>query len=135
MLPDEVGMEGCPERHTLLYLILAALLVPFLFVCYKLCAHMYRRSRHKKEDFSRQESMRSVEFAQLQLELFGEKALKNLKHLGSSHDLDGLAASVLQSKKRRVAPASTVELSVDEERGFGDFMAYLNGPIVPIVHM
>merc|ERR1712205_237384 len=30
MLPDQMGMEGCPESNTLLYLVLSSLLVPFL---------------------------------------------------------------------------------------------------------
>jgi hypothetical protein len=37
--------------------------------------------------------MRSVEFVELQLELFGEKALHTLQHLVSSHELNELASS------------------------------------------
>ena len=93
MLP-EMGMEGCPaERKTLLYLILSSLIVPVLFLLWKLGQALYPRLRQKKTESSLLESMRSVEFVELQLELFGEKALHTLQHLVSSHELNELASS------------------------------------------
>ncbi len=90
MLP-EMGTEGCPaESKTLLYLILASLIVPVLFL---LGQAFYSRLRQKKTKSSLLELMRSVEFEELQLELFGEKALHTLNNLVSIHELDELASS------------------------------------------
>lgn len=87
------GMEGCPEQYNLLYLILAALFVPFLFAVYMVVRGCFRNLHHEKAAISRRESMKSMAFAELQVELFGEKALKRLQHMGSSVDLEKLASS------------------------------------------
>ncbi len=93
MLP-EMGMEGCPAKNkTLLYLILASLIVPVLFILWKLGQAFYARLHQKKTTLSLLELMRSVEFAELQLELFGEKAIHTLKDLVSSHELYELVPS------------------------------------------
>ena len=80
-------MEGCPANNNILYLILSSLLVPFLFVTYKVASHSMSNFHHAKAQQGRQECMRSVEFAELQIELFGSKALKNLTKLGSNADV------------------------------------------------
>ena len=77
-------MEGCPANNNILYLILSSLLVPFLFVTYKVASHSMSNFHHAKAQQGRQECMRSVEFAELQIELFVSKALKNLTKLGSN---------------------------------------------------
>ena len=93
MLP-EMGMEGCPaENNTLLYLILSSLIVPVLFLLWKLVQASYANLRQKKAQESLLESMRSVEFAELQLELFGEKVLHRLKGLVSSREFEELVSS------------------------------------------
>jgi ABC-type lipoprotein export system ATPase subunit len=99
MLPEGiVAMEGCPASNNLLYLVLSSMLVPFLFVVYKASTIAYRKFHHEKARVGRRESMKSMAFAELQLELFGEKALKTLKHVHSANDLSKLAESVSQSK-------------------------------------
>jgi len=87
------GMEGCPEEYNLLYLILAAMFIPLLFVLYLVVRGCFRNLHHEKVANSRRESMKSMAFAELQVELFGEKALKRLQHVGSSVDLQKLASS------------------------------------------
>ena len=85
MLPDDVvEMEECPESNTLLYLVLASLFTPFCFVVTKLGMSFYANHHQSKGKATQREAMKTLEFAELQLELFGEKALKNLKDLGSS---------------------------------------------------
>mmetsp|Transcript_7424 Transcript_7424/g.12925 ORF Transcript_7424/g.12925 Transcript_7424/m.12925 type:complete len:525 (-) Transcript_7424:384-1958(-) len=101
MLPEDMGMEGCPESNTLLYLILASLLVPFLFVLYKVGTQLYKRLHNEKEQSSRLESIKTLQFAELQLELFGEKALKNLKQIGSSVGTDELDEFLSRLKESR----------------------------------
>jgi hypothetical protein len=129
MLPGDIGMEGCPENNTLLYLILASLLVPFLFLLYKLGKSLYVKGHQEKKKSSQLESMKSIHFAELQLELFGEKALKNLKHIGSAscHDLEKLAATITENKRVLVLK-DTSEISDEEGQGYGDFISYLNSP-------
>mmetsp|Transcript_16799 Transcript_16799/g.36243 ORF Transcript_16799/g.36243 Transcript_16799/m.36243 type:complete len:481 (+) Transcript_16799:147-1589(+) len=73
-------MEGCPTENTLTYLILSALIVPYLFIVWKVANLLYKTLRSTKIQSSRHGWMKSVEFAELQLELFGERALKNLTH-------------------------------------------------------
>ena len=142
MLPEDgVGgqMEGCPESNNLLYLILSAMLVPFLFALYKLTAGMYKKFHHEKAQSSRRESMKSMAFAELQLELFGERALKNLKHIGSTHDLQKLAESV---STRSLAKVTTDEISDDDakelsdagednEQGYNEFLTILQNRALP----
>lgn len=138
MLPGSIGdqMEGCPESNNLLYLILASLLVPFLFVLYKVCAYLYKKGHHDKVQSTRRESMKSYAFAELQLELFGEKALRNLKHIGSSHDLMKLASSMsLGGSQLELTKKETVD-DMSSEAGsdnFDSFMSYLNDDDVPQV--
>lgn len=134
MLPDGMGMEGCPESNNLLYLVLSSLLVPFLFGTYMFVKNMYARSHHEKAQSSRRESMQTLEFAELQLEMFGQKALKNLKHIGSTHNLVALAASIHELKHEGVDIDTGSDTGDDEEQGFDAFMTYLNGPKIPQVH-
>merc|ERR1712071_408330 len=70
MLPGDIGMEGCPANNTLLYLILSSLFVPFLFLVYKVGRGLYDKGHQDKKKSSRLESMKSLNFAELQLELF-----------------------------------------------------------------
>ena len=129
MLPDEMGMEGCPENNTLLYLILSALLVPFLFVLYKACTYLYAKGHKEKSKMSRRESMKSMEFAELQLELFGERALKNLKHIGSTHDLQKLASqhSLRSLKAAETGDVSEAGETSEDEGEYNNFMNFLQG--------
>ena len=71
---------------------------------------------------NRRESMKTQEFAELQLELFGQKALRNLKHIGSVADLEKLAGSLQSTKRLSIDMASSavtdvvVEIDNDEEK-------------------
>jgi len=85
MLPD-VGddMEGCPASDiNMLYLILSALLGLFMFLFYELIAAIRSKSKNL-EHVQLRESMQDQEFHQLQVTLYGEKALRKFNHLGSS---------------------------------------------------
>lgn len=127
MLPnDVVQMEGCPESNTLLYLVLASLFVPSLFALYKLISGLHKKNNREKSKSSKRESMKSLQFAELQFELFGEKALKNLKKSGSEHNLDALAATITGTKNTLVEK-ETVDISDEVGEGFDDFMSYMNG--------
>jgi hypothetical protein len=93
MLP-EMGMEGCPaENKTLLYLILSSLIAPVSFLLWKLGQAFCANIRRRKKRESLLELMKSVEFAELQLELFCEKVLHKLKNLVSSRELEELVSS------------------------------------------
>jgi hypothetical protein len=63
--------------------------------------------------------MKSMGFAQLQLELFGEKALHKLKHLVDDDDLDDLEllASTYRSKQDSENNRSMTEISSDNDNG------------------
>jgi len=116
MLPEDLGMEGCPERNTLLYLILSALFVPCVFIICKVGISFYRKAHKGKKKSSLRETMKTVEFAELQLELFGEKALKNLSDLGtnmSHHDMKRIASTRSLSQKETESEAT----SDDGEQG------------------
>mmetsp|Transcript_18760 Transcript_18760/g.40373 ORF Transcript_18760/g.40373 Transcript_18760/m.40373 type:complete len:481 (-) Transcript_18760:182-1624(-) len=77
-------MEGCPDEDlNTLYMILASLvgLCIFLFV------QMVGSIRYNKSDKKMSkllESMQDEDFHQLQVSLYGEKALRRLNHLGST---------------------------------------------------
>lgn len=108
-------MEGCPENNTVLYLILASLTVPILFACYKGVKALCNKAKGAKAMTSRRESMKTYEFAELQLELFGQKALRNLKHIGSVADLEKLAGS-LHSHSTEKNGEMVAEIDGDEEK-------------------
>ena len=76
-------MEKCPENLTILYLILSGLLNVFLFLCMKLIFALVARRKHRQTMEDRKKSMMNEGFVELQMELFGAKALKKLKHVGS----------------------------------------------------
>ncbi len=90
MLPEDMEMEGCPEDSILRYLILSSFVFPMVFVLLGLVRALSANVHKSKKKSSQLEAIQSVEFATLQLELFGEKVLRKLKHLISSHDLAGL---------------------------------------------
>lgn len=131
-------MDGCPSENNLLYLILSSLLVPFLFVSYKGLKYLIVTANKEKQSQGRRESMKSVEFAQLQIELFGDKALHNLKTVGSAADLKKLADTFTSERSiggnvREVASRDATEKgSSDDESvdkgSFEGFMAFLNAP-------
>ena len=138
MLPGDMEMEGCPESNTLLYLILSSLVVPFLFGITKLGMNVYKKFNREKKQSSRLESMKTIQFAELQFELFGEKALKNLKHIGSTvstHELEKLARSTtekrsLTERETELTERETEDTSSDDDgrESFDDFVSYLNAP-------
>ena len=133
-------MDGCPSENNLLYLILSSLVVPFLFVSHKGLRYMFATAKKDKQSQARRESMKSVEFAHLQTELFGEKALRNLKHIGSVADLKKLADTLATSERSlggslgeaasrdATEKGSSDDESVDKGTGFDGFMAFLNAP-------
>lgn len=124
MLPQDLGMEGCPESNTLLYLILSSLLVPFLYILCKAGIRFHQKSHKGKKKSSRRESMKTIEFAELQLELFGEKAVNNLADVGncmSRHEMKRIVSAHSLNQEH------TVDTSDDDERGFDTFVAFLNG--------
>lgn len=79
-------MEGCPAENTLLYLILSALMTPYLFGLFAVGRELYQTLKVMKKESSRQGAMQSDDYVGLQLELFGESALKNFKHLSESEN-------------------------------------------------
>jgi len=73
-------MEGCPPSDlNMLYLILAALLGLFIFLFVK-TINMFRSNTKKLETALKRRDMVDDEFVELQVELYGAKALKRLKH-------------------------------------------------------
>ncbi|KAL7555877.1 hypothetical protein ACA910_019293 [Epithemia clementina (nom. ined.)] len=85
MVPDvQEDMEGCPDEDlNILYMILSSLvgLFAFLFVQGILAA----RHKGKESEKARlKASMMDEEFADLQMTLYGEKALRRLNHLNST---------------------------------------------------
>mmetsp|Transcript_10509 Transcript_10509/g.29025 ORF Transcript_10509/g.29025 Transcript_10509/m.29025 type:complete len:252 (+) Transcript_10509:833-1588(+) len=77
-------MEGCPDDDlNTLYMILASLVGVFVFLVWQFIGAI----RSKKADVAQaklRESMFDEEFHQLQVSLYGEKALKRLNHMTSS---------------------------------------------------
>ena len=72
----------------MLYLILAALLGLFCFLCVK--AFLLIRSKSKKtQEAVKRRDMVDDEFIELQVELYGSKVLKRLKHQQSTSSLRG----------------------------------------------
>ena len=81
MLPGTGDMmEGCPASNTLLYLVLSALIVPYLFILFSVARELYKTLTGMKKQSSRSKSMMTSEYADLQLELFGQEAMNNLQH-------------------------------------------------------
>ena len=75
--------------------------------------------------------MKTVEFAELQFDLYGEKVLKRLQHL-STHDLMRLTTKMSESDRslmtKEVDNLSFDDEDAEEADGFDGFMSYLNGP-------
>lgn len=85
MVPDvEDDMEGCPDSDlNITYMILSSLVGLFAFLFAQLILSI--RSKGKESSLMRlRESMMDEEFAELQLTLYGEKALRRLNHMTSS---------------------------------------------------
>jgi hypothetical protein len=82
-----------------------------VFVLYKIVLAVYKKGHTAKKMSSRRESMKTTEFAELQLELFGEKALRNLKHIGSVADLEKLMGSIHSNSSKRLTIVSSSDSS------------------------
>lgn len=85
MVPDvQDDMEGCPDEDlNILYMILSSLVGLFVF----LFVQVVLAVRHKGVEHERarlKESMMDADFADLQMTLYGEKALRRLNHLNST---------------------------------------------------
>lgn len=91
MIPEVEGsMEGCPDDNVLLYLILTSMLFSVMIIVFNLKNKIRKQFNVKKQAETIKKSMITTEFAELQVELFGIKALNRLQHLqGTTHsDLD-----------------------------------------------
>jgi len=125
MLSDDLGMEGCPESNTLLYLILSSLFVPFMFILVKVGMSMYKKSRGGKKKSSQREAMKTVEFAELQLELFGEKAYLNLTGIGNSMRKSEMKRITSQKKLNNMETGDASDDN-NSDSGFDKFVSYLS---------
>ena len=89
MLPGvEDLMEGCPTTdNTIVYLVISGMLYPYLFFLFAVARELYQTLGSMKKQSSRRGFMKSAEYMELQLELFSENELKNLKHMMSDSSL------------------------------------------------
>jgi ABC-type lipoprotein export system ATPase subunit len=87
-------MEGCPaEDINLLYLILSAFVGVFFFVLAKGFQACQKDAEKLKDDEKRKQIMEMEEAQLLQVELYGEKALRRLQHQNSSNSLKNMVHS------------------------------------------
>lgn len=110
-------MEGCPESNTLLYLVLSSLLIPAVFVTVIGGKALRSKFRKNKHTATKRESMMSMDFAELQVELFGQKALKSLKHMGSTANLESLHELMKSKESKDSLDKGTEKGSDDEVKG------------------
>ena len=83
MIPG-VEMEGCPDSDlNMLYLILSALLGISIFLFVQIIGKCRQRTKNL-EKMTRMASMMDEEFQNLQIALYGEKALRRLQHMDNS---------------------------------------------------
>ena len=123
MLPGDLEMEGCPESNTLLYLILSSLLMPFVFILVKVGMSFCKKSRGGKNQSIQREAKKSVEFAEFQLELFGQIAYQNLSDIGntmSHHEKRRIIS------KRNLNKVETGDTSGDNDNGVDNFVSSLD---------
>ena len=87
-------MEGCPDDEGLniLYLILSGLLGIFVFLIVQAILKV-RKGVTAFETKTKKESMMDQEFQELQVELYGEKALRRLLHENSSRSISTTATN------------------------------------------
>jgi hypothetical protein len=80
-------MEGCPDDLNLLYLILSSFVGVFVFLVAK-GVQAAQKGAEKNKDAGKKKQIMEMEEAQLlQVELYGEKALRRLQHQNSSGSL------------------------------------------------
>ncbi|KAL7473616.1 hypothetical protein ACHAXS_014099 [Conticribra weissflogii] len=72
-------MEGCPDSNNLLYLVLSTLFLVFAFVLIKMGVALKRKLAKEEQNAYSRQTVESIAFAELQLEMFNEKASKNTK--------------------------------------------------------
>lgn len=85
MIVPGVGqsMSHCPKHCTIIYMVLAGLVNIFVFVWFKLIHSLFAMRTNRRITEARKKSMMSENFAELQKELFGSKALRRPQHLKS----------------------------------------------------
>jgi hypothetical protein len=80
-------VEGCPEEHNTLYLVLSAFIGVFVFLLVQLALYCKHAAEDNKEEKKRAEIRELEEFQQLQIDLYGKKALRKLQHIDSANSL------------------------------------------------
>jgi hypothetical protein len=81
-------MEGCPaDNLNLLFLILSSFVGVFVFLVFKAFQASKKGAAKNKDAGKRKQIMEMEEAQLLQIELYGEKALKRLQHQDSSRSL------------------------------------------------
>ena len=134
--PCGVGNGGLSRGEQSTFLILSAMLVPSSFVFWKLARRIYAHHTTEKARSDRKSIMKSVNFAELQFELYGEKALSHLHHL-SAYDLMKLSKRLSNSGHtfsfddsdcdEKVAKENDDEVTEVEDE-LDNFMLFLHDP-------
>ena len=86
ILPDvQDDMEGCPDDESLLvvYMTLSSLVGLFVFL-FAQAILAIRKKNKDNEKAKLKEQMMDEDFAELQISLYGEKALRRLNHMSST---------------------------------------------------
>ena len=86
---------------------------------------MYKKSRGGKKKSSQREAMKTVEFAELQLELFGEKAYLNLTGIGNSMRKSEMKRITSQKKLNNMETGDASDDN-NSDSGFDKFVSYLS---------
>ena len=87
-------VEGCPEENNTLYLVLSAFVGVFVFLVVEGILYCKASSDDSKEEKKRAKIMELEEFQQLQIDLYGKKALRKLQHMNSSSSLHKMDKTV-----------------------------------------
>lgn len=94
MVPSvQDDMEGCPENLNTFYLVLTGMLPLIVFLFVQLVIAI-RKKKAGSQVMKLREAMQDEEFHQLQISLYGEKAIKRFQHLGTSHHSAGTEKKV-----------------------------------------
>ena len=89
MLPGvQDDAEGCPAEFNTLYLVLSAFIGVFVFLVVQLLLYCKASAADSKEENKRAKIRELEEFQQLQIDLYGKKALRKLQHVDSAQSLN-----------------------------------------------
>lgn len=107
-------MQGCPTSNLIyLYLILSAFVGVFIFFCFKAFNHLRSVASSRKQGREREQRIDPNDLRELQVELYGENALRRLQQNGDKGDDESSPSNTSESAHQNADASESLQENAD----------------------